>query len=115
MLPEIVIDCPDCGVRVSTKAKDYVVSGEEFEDSGFFLVQCPSCKRPLFGRAERTMDDFNNWHWDIAERLWPNPRRTELGETVPDLAKKDIRDAHKCITHGIYSAVAVRLSESFET
>jgi hypothetical protein len=114
MVPEIVIDCPDCGVRVSTKAKDYVVSGDDFEDSGFFLVQCPSCKRPLFGRAERTMDDFNNWHWDIAERLWPNPRRTELGETVPDLAKKDIRDAHKCITHGIYSAAAVLCGRALE-
>ncbi|MFJ3318891.1 DUF4145 domain-containing protein [Herbaspirillum huttiense] len=60
------------------------------------------------------MDEFNNWTWDSAERLWPVPSFIELGPSIPSAARRDIRDAQKCYSHGIYSASAVLCGRALE-
>src|ERR1700722_17933395 len=112
----IVIDCPTCGVRVSAKPEGSVFIGEDggYLDAGIFLLRCPSCKGPLLGRAELIIGPYNNKSWDNAERLWPSPGKVELGNSIPEAAKGDIKDAQKCLSHGIYSATAVLCGRALE-
>jgi HEPN domain-containing protein len=106
---EIVIDCPNCAVRVKSKATTWI-GGEV----AYFLVACPSCNSPLFGSAEPYQDEFNNWGWTTAERLWPTPSLTDVGPAIPEAARRDIKDAQKCLSHGIYSAAAVLCGRALE-
>jgi len=108
---ELIIDCPHCMVRVKAPAKSWV-SGEA--DETFFLVQCPSCQNPLFGSALSYQDEWNNWCWTNAERIWPTPTATEISSAIPDAARRDIKDAQKCLSHGIYSAAAVLCGRALE-
>lgn len=111
MSNEIVIDCPHCEVRVKAEATSSVGKPE---DRAYFLVQCPSCQAPLFGSAVLYYDEHNNWSWDTAERLWPTPMVAEVGPAIPEAARRDIRDAQKCLSHGIYSAAAVLCGRALE-
>lgn len=112
MPQEIVIDCPHCEVRIQAEATSWVT--HEDSDAGFFLVRCPSCRRPLFGTATTYQNQYNNWAWDTAERLWPTPSVGDLGLAIPDAARRDIKDAQKCLSHGIYSAAAVLCGRALE-
>ncbi len=108
---EIIIDCPHCAVRVKTEAKAWV---GDSQDGAYFLVQCPSCNGALFGSAVAYQDEHNNWGWDTAERLWPTPSVAEVGPAIPEAARRDIRDAQKCLSHGIHSAAAVLCGRALE-
>lgn len=98
-------------VRVKTGAKESVSTEE---DETYFLLQCPSCKSPLFGFAYSFQDDWNNWCWTDVERVWPTPATTEISSSIPDRARRDIKDAQKCLSHGIYSAAAVLCGRALE-
>ncbi len=111
MANQIVIDCPYCAVRVKAEAKSWVGG---LPDEAYFLVECPSCHNALFGSSIAYQDEFNNWTWDTAERLWPMPSLTEVGPAIPEAARRDIKDAQKCISHGIYSAAAVLCGRALE-
>ncbi|WP_300753370.1 DUF4145 domain-containing protein [Janthinobacterium sp.] len=111
MAHDIIIDCPHCAVRVTAKATSWVGNGEE---QAFFLVECPSCHSALFGSSVVYIDEFNNRGWDTAERLWPTPSLAEVGPAIPEAARRDIKDAQKCISHGIYSASAVLCGRALE-
>lgn len=111
MSNEITIDCPQCAVRVRTEAKAWVGDA----DSGaYFLAQCPSCQNALFGFSVTYQDENNIWRWDTAERLWPTPSVADLGPSIPEAARRDIKDAQKCLSHGIYSAAAVLCGRALE-
>ncbi|HEX5127836.1 MAG TPA: DUF4145 domain-containing protein [Rhodocyclaceae bacterium] len=111
MANAVVIDCPYCVVRVKAEIKTWV---GDASDGAYFLVQCPSCKCALFGSSVTVQDEFNNWSWDTAERLWPTPLVAEVGPAIPEAARRDIKDAQKCLTHGIYSASAVLCGRALE-
>ena len=112
MSNEIIIDCPQCVVRVKSMVIASVAGGE---DQSFFLVQCPSCSGALFGSAISYQDQWTgNWGWTTAERLWPIPALAEVSSAIPDAARKDIKDAQKCLSHGIYSAAAVLCGRALE-
>jgi uncharacterized protein (UPF0332 family) len=83
-------------------------------DLGYFLVQCPSCKEPIFCQAYNQSEDFSEWHWGTAERLWPVPSDRQLPAAIPLIAAKDIKDAQKCLHHGIYSAAVVLCGRALE-
>ncbi|MBI5604280.1 MAG: DUF4145 domain-containing protein [Deltaproteobacteria bacterium] len=108
---EIVIDCPHCAVRVKAEAKTWV--GRENGET-YFLVRCPSCQNALFGSAFECQDEYNNWGWTTAERLWPSPSLADVGPAIPEAARRDIKDAQKCLLHGIYSAAAVLCGRALE-
>ncbi|MFO0106971.1 MAG: DUF4145 domain-containing protein [Burkholderiales bacterium] len=105
------VDCPQCSVRVKAEIKAWVGDAQE---QAFFLVECPTCRHALFGKAFVYQDDHNNWEWDHAERLWPSPAASEVSAAIPEAARRDIKDAQKCIAHGIYSAAAVLCGRALE-
>lgn len=105
------VDCPHCAVRIKADIKSWVGNAQE---EAYFLLECPTCRRPLFGKAFVYLDDNNNWQWDHAERLWPVPANTEVSAAIPEAARRDIKDAQKCLSHGIYSAAAVLCGRALE-
>lgn len=111
MKQELVIDCPHCAVRIKTHADSYVVDESE---QGFFLVQCSSCRKPLFGTARALQDEWMHDYWDTVERLWPDPPLSHLSSAIPEAARRDITEAQKCHSYGIYSAAAVLCGRALE-
>lgn len=111
MSAKIVIDCPTCNVRVTAEAKEWV---GDANDLAYLLVECPSCRNPMLGSSSIYRDEDSNWAWESAERLWPVPKSAEVSAAVPSAARRDIMDAQKCLTHGIYSATAVLCGKALE-
>ena len=111
MANSTTVDCPKCSVRVKADVKNWVGDAQE---EAFFLAECPTCRQALFGRAFVYRDQNNDWDWEHAERLWPTPAATEISAAIPDAARRDIKDAQKCLAHGIYSASAVLCGRALE-
>lgn len=108
-MQEVVIDCPNCQVRVKTTTDACIIG-----DIGFFLVKCPSCDSIMLGSGEKCINSLNQLVWDTLERLWPSPLLAELGAAVPQAVRRDINEAQKCISHGIYSAAVVLCGKALE-
>ncbi|CAH34554.1 Uncharacterised protein [Burkholderia pseudomallei] len=107
----IVIDCPQCAVRVKSEASCWVGDAQE---QAYFLAECPSCRQALFGSSSLIRDERGDWEWDTAERLWPAPMIADLGPSVPPAARRDVSAAQKCFSHGIYPAAAVMCGRALE-
>lgn len=108
----VVIDCPDCALRVSASVKGFVKNTDT--DHTVVLVRCPSCEGPLVGFTHLYQDDRGDWAYDNAERLWPAPSAVELSTSIPERIRQDIKDAQKCIAHGIWSAAVVLCGRAVE-
>ena len=106
-----VIDCTQCSVRVKAEIKSWI---GDAENEAFFVVECPSCKQALFGKSFVYQDEHNSYEWSNAERLWPVPAATEVSSSIPEAARRDIKDAQKCLSHGINSAAAVLCGKALE-
>jgi len=112
MADNVIIDCPSCATRVSAHVQGAIHDNDS--DASVVLVRCPSCDAGLLGSAELFQDEHNNWHYGHATRLWPAPSAVELGATVPERARRDIKDAQKCLSHSIYSAAVVLCGRALE-
>lgn len=107
-----MIDCHSCSMRVSARVKGTVHDSES--DSAVVLLECPSCKGPLVGVTSSYVDEHNNWRYEHAERVWPAPSTVELTDSIPEQARRDIKDAKKCLSHGVYSAAVVLCGRALE-
>ena len=112
MSSSIVIDCPSCAVRVNASVKGSV--HDEESDHAVVFAKCPSCNQPLLGLTQLFQTGTTDWQYDHAERLWPAPAAIDVSPTIPALARRDIKDAQKCISHGIYSAAVVLCGRALE-
>lgn len=108
----ILIDCPNCSVRIRAAVRGAVSS--EDNDTAVILVACPSCATALLGLSELYQDDDLTWQYGTADRLWPAPFSVEVSESIPPEVRKDIKDARRCLSHGIYSATAVLCGRAIE-
>jgi uncharacterized protein DUF4145 len=108
---QMVIDCPTCLVRIKSETKAWVTTEA---DESYFLLQCPTCRLALFGHAIALQDNYGDWQWETVQRLWPAPSLVEPGPAIPAAARRDIKDAQKCVSHGIYSASAVLCGRALE-
>lgn len=111
MRSTVVIDCPHCSVRVKGDVRG-VVTYED--DAAHVLVACPSCGSALFGSSFLFRDENDTWSYDHAERLWPTPSLVDLSPAIPEAARRDLKDAQKCIAHGIFSAATVLCGRALE-
>jgi hypothetical protein len=108
----VVIDCPSCSTRVNATVRGAVHDSDS--DSAVVFGKCPSCNSPLLGLTQLYQDESNDWKYGHAERLWPAPSTVELSVSIPENARRDIKDAQKCISHGIYSASVVLCGRALE-
>jgi hypothetical protein len=111
MTQNLIIDCPHCAVRIKSQATAWIGNGEE---KAFFLLECSTCHNALFGSTYAYKDQFGDWEWDTVERLWPAPTIADVGPAIPKAARRDIQDAQKCFSHGIYSATTVLCGRALE-
>lgn len=112
MRDTVVIDCPECALRVSALVKGFVKHTDT--DHTVVLARCPSCEGPLVGFTQIYQDDRGDWAYDSAERLWPTPSTVELSPSIPERIRQDIKDAQKCIANGIWSAAVVLCGRAVE-
>ena len=112
MRDSVVIDCPECSTRVSAHVQGFVKHTDT--DHTVVLARCPSCEGPLVGFTKLYQDDRGDWTYDSAERVWPAPSSIELSTSIPERIRKDIKDAQKCIAHGIWSAAVVLCGRAVE-
>ncbi|MFZ4703012.1 MAG: hypothetical protein ACOYMG_23450, partial [Candidatus Methylumidiphilus sp.] len=90
-------------------------SDDPFCKEIYFLMQCLSCHNVLLGHTSSYVNEYNQIDWNTkAERLWPTSLLTDLSLGIPATARRDIKDAHKCFSHGIYSAAAVLCGRALE-
>jgi hypothetical protein len=108
----VVIDCPDCATRVNAPVRGAVHHNES--ESAVVLVKCPSCEGPLVGMTQVYQAENNDWRYEHAERLWPAPSTVELSVSIPESVRRDIKDAQKCLSHGIFSAAVVLCGRALE-
>jgi hypothetical protein len=108
----IVIDCHHCSTRVNARVVGAVHDSEG--DAAVVLVECPSCNAPLVGATGTYLDEHNTWRYEHAERVWPAPSTVELSSSIPEQARRDIKDAQKCLSHGINSAAVVLCGRALE-
>ena len=112
MSDDVVIDCPSRATRVNARVLG--ASHDDSSDSAVVLGRCPSCNGPLLGLTQLYEDGNNNWRYEHAERLWPAPSTVELNLSIPEAARRDIKDAQRCLSHGIYSAAVVLCGRALE-
>lgn len=115
----IVIDCPECGAVVKTEERGKIIRTNPYEPTegdGYFLFECLSCQSVLLGYTTWSIDHvLNKTEWKTrAERLYPTSFSTDLSPEIPASARRDITDAQKCFSHGIYSATAVLCGRALE-
>ena len=108
----VVIDCPHCSVRVNAPIRGAVSDSDS--DCAVVLAACPSCRSPLVGTTHLFQNELNDWQYDQADRVWPAPTSVEVSLTIPQNVRRDIKDAQKCIAHGIYSAAVVLCGKALE-
>lgn len=107
----VIIDCPSCNVRVNGRIAGSV---SDEDGSAFVLVACPSCNSALFGSSFLFRDDRDSWVFDKADRLWPMPSLVDVSPSIPEAARRELKDAQRCLSHGIYSAAAVLCGRALE-
>jgi hypothetical protein len=112
MVSTVVIDCPGCSVRVSATVRGVVHDRES--DAVVVLGMCPACNGPIVGLTEVIQTGMNEWEYDHAQRVWPESTSLELNPTIPQSIRRDIADAQKCFSHGIYSAAVVLCGKALE-
>ena len=107
-----VVDCPTCATRVNASVVGAVHDDES--DSVILLLRCPSCRGPILGLSQTYQAANSDWRYDHSERLWPAPSTVELSASIPEAARRDIKDAQKCISHAVYSAAVVLCGRAIE-
>jgi hypothetical protein len=112
MTSRVVIDCPHCSVRTNATVRGSIQYSETYDV--VVLAECPSCKGALLGTTQLFQDEQNDWQYEHAERVWPAPTSVEVNAAIPANARRDIKDAQKCIAHGIYSAAVVLCGKALE-
>jgi Domain of unknown function (DUF4145) len=107
----VVIDCHRCALRVSAQVRGTVHLDET---DVVVLAECPSCHVPLVGLSELYPTQDGNRGYEHAERAWPAPSSVELSSSIPESARRDIKDAQKCLSHSIFSAAVVLCGKALE-
>jgi hypothetical protein len=108
----VVIDCPDCATRVSAQVRGAVIHHDT--GTAVVLLKCPECEGPLLGLTHVYENERGDSTYESAERLWPAPSTVELNPSIPDGARRDIKDAQKCLSNGIWSAAVVLCGRALE-
>jgi hypothetical protein len=109
----MLIECCECKARVDGE----IVAYHEHEYAGIFsirtyLLKCPSCNSALVGESEQDVRD-GKLFWPDLTRVFPKPRRL-LGSGIPDMVKKSIDEAERCVQAGAFLAATAMCGRALE-
>ncbi len=109
----MLIECDECKARVDAE----VLASHEHEAYDIFhfrtyLLKCPACNAALVGQTEKDVRD-GKLFWPDVTRVFPNPRRL-LGSGIPEIVKRSIEEAERCIQAGAFLATASMCGRALE-
>jgi hypothetical protein len=110
----MIIECNYCESQVDAKV---LAQHEEQEDPWeryrILFLECPVCKNTLVGSQEFFQVGPEEWAWDKAVRVWPNPRKY-IDLSVPDKVREAIEEANICFKSKAYNACVVMCGKTIE-
>ncbi len=109
----MLIECYECKARVDGE----IVAYHEHEYASIFtvrtyLLKCPACDSALVGESEEDVRD-GKLFWPDLTRVYPKPRRL-LGSGIPDIVKKSIDEAERCVQAGAFLATTAMCGRALE-
>ena len=113
MVPEILlIECHWCKATMGAAVKGSIVvpydAETQCEPFAVTLAQCPKCQSALVGLQEWPPDQVEN-----IERVWPAPP-LHLDLKIPLKIQQSLREAHKCLTGGTFTASVAMSGRALE-
>ncbi|MGZ0019679.1 DUF4145 domain-containing protein [Nitrosomonas sp. wSCUT-2] len=107
----MLIDCNLCRAKVDAEVL-FEHNDQDLFATKTFLLKCPSCNSALVAKSE---EDYVNDKsvWSRPVRVYPRPTRA-LGSDIPEIVKKSIEEAEKCIQSGAYLAATAMCGRSLE-
>jgi hypothetical protein len=113
----MLIHCPHCAASVDGRVLAHHESADtDFYDAPFrtSLVECPVCSKALVGGASAIgVDDWNNFEWGKAARLYPVAEES-LSTYIPRIVGNSLEEADLCYRARAYSACAVMCGRALE-
>jgi Domain of unknown function (DUF4145) len=109
----MLIECYDCKARVDAEVIAYhqQVQFDIFR-TRTYLLKCPACSAAIVGETEEDARDGKTF-WPDLTRVFPKPRRL-LGSGIPDIARRSIDEAEKCIQAGAFLAATAMCGRALE-
>ncbi len=109
----MLIECCECKARVDGEILAY--HEQEYDDIfriRTYLLKCPSCTTAIVGESDQEVRDGNVF-WPDLTRVFPKPRRL-LGSGIPEMVKKSIDEAERCIQAGAILAATAMCGRALE-
>jgi hypothetical protein len=109
----MLIECDECKAKVDAE----IIAFHEHELFGLFsfrtyFLKCPSCNTALVGQTEQGVHD-GKLFWPDITRVFPNPRRL-LGSGIPEIVKRSIDEAERCMQAGAFLAATAMCGRALE-
>jgi uncharacterized protein YlaI len=109
----MLIECDECKAKVDAE----VLANHEHQAFGLwdvrtYLLKCPACNTALVGQTEESVHD-GKLFWPDVTRVFPNPRRL-LGSEIPDIVKKSMEEAERCMQVGAFLAATAMSGRALE-
>ncbi len=109
----MLIECCECKARVDGEILAYHENEyAEIFSIRTYLLKCPSCNSALVGESEQDVRD-GKLFWPDLTRVFPKPRRL-LGSGIPDMVKKSIDEAERCVQAGAFLAATAMCGRALE-
>ena len=112
----MLIECSYCQSRVDAELLAENSEYDPYADPGplkIMFLKCPSCSKSLLGVTEAYQVSADEWEWDDASRLWPEPQ-SYLHYSIPDDVRSSLQEAKICYRAKAFSACAVMCGRAIE-
>jgi len=112
----MITECPICEARVESKIIATHQSFSKYENAPmkYTLLECTTCKTPqLVEQYLLGYDPKNDSHWSKLKRNWPEPE-FEIPFSVPDVTRKSLEEAERCIKAKAFIASAAMSGRALE-
>lgn len=108
----MLIDCHECNALVSAEVLA-VHEQDDILNKRTFLLKCPACDSALVGFTEQDIREDGELYWPEPMRVYPKPIHL-LGFQVPDVVRKSIYEAERCMRSGAFSAATSMCGRALE-
>lgn len=109
----MIFECSECETKVDGK----IIGSHEFHGEDYpiktSLVQCPCCNSPSLVTQELYQIGPDDFRWDDATRIWPNPKKY-IDPNIPNIIGESLNEATKCYKASAYNACAVMCGRALE-
>lgn len=110
----MLIECHQCDSRVDAKELAHRISRADGElPTKYSFVECPVCKSAMVGMADQIQVGPDEWDWDDAIRVWPEPH-ADFDVAIPNRVRRSLENAKRCFHAKVYDACVVMCGKAIE-